>query len=173
MTAAAPMKKKYLWIGAIAAAVIVLDQVTKYLVMRHIPKYSVMHVIPGFFDVINVRNPGAAFGILNGAHGGWRVAFFIIVSLAALGLIAVLVRKTTDRLSVIAFSLISGGAVGNLIDRVRFGEVVDFIDWYYRSWHWPTFNIADSAITVGVGLLAIDMVFLQKNEPAKGEGKAG
>lgn len=166
--AATAMKNRYSWVGTISAAVIVLDQLTKHLVMRHIPKHSVMQVIPGFFDVINVRNPGAAFGILNGAHGSWRVAFFIIVSLAALCLIAVLVRKATDRFTVVALSLISGGAVGNLIDRIRFGEVVDFIDWYYRSWHWPTFNIADSAITVGVGLLAIDMLFLHKQESAKG-----
>ena len=164
------MKNKYLWIGGIAAAVIVLDQATKYLVMRYIPKFSAVRVITGFFDLINVRNPGAAFGILNGAHGSWRIAFFVVVSLAALALIGVLVRKATDRLTIAAFSLIAGGAVGNLIDRVRFGEVVDFIDWYYRSWHWPTFNIADSAITIGVGLLAIDMLFLHKQEPVKGEG---
>jgi signal peptidase II len=158
------MKNKYLWVGGIAAAVIVVDQLTKLLVVRLIPKYGVVKVIPGFFDLINVRNPGAAFGILNGAHGAWRVAFFIIVSIAALAMIAVLVRKTTDRLTLIAFSLVGGGAVGNLIDRVRFGEVVDFIDWYYRSWHWPTFNIADSAITVGVGLLVIEMLFLQRTK---------
>lgn len=156
------MKNKYLWVGSIAFTVIVLDQLTKFLVMRSIPKFGALRVIPGFFDLVNVRNPGAAFGILNGAHGSWRAAFFIFVSIAALALIAVLVRKAADRLTIVAFSLIGGGAVGNLIDRVRFGEVVDFIDWYYRSWHWPTFNIADSAITIGVGLLAIDMLFAKK-----------
>jgi signal peptidase II len=164
------MKNKYLWISAIAGAVLVLDQLTKYLVMQYIPRFTFVRVIPGFFDLTNVRNPGAAFGILAGAGAGWRTAFFIVVSLAALAVIGTLVRRSADRLSLIAFALIGGGAVGNLIDRIRFGEVVDFIDWYVRSWHWPTFNIADSAITVGVGLLAIEMLFPRKREEGKGEG---
>ena len=163
------MKNKYLWISAIAGAVLVLDQLSKYLVMRNIPRFTFVRVIPGFFDLTNVRNPGAAFGILAGAGSGLRTAFFIVVSLAALAVIATLVRRSADRLSLIAFALIGGGAVGNLVDRVRFGEVVDFIDWYVRSWHWPTFNIADSAITVGVCLLAVDMLFMQKRESVKGE----
>lgn len=156
------MKNKYLWVSVIAASVVVLDQLTKFLVMRSIPKFGFIPVIPGFFDLTHVRNPGAAFGILAGAHGAWRTAFFLIVSAAALTVIAVLVRRTTDRLSITAYALIAGGAVGNLIDRVRFGEVVDFLNVYI--WKgvafldpWPTFNIADSAITVGVGLLVVEM----------------
>jgi signal peptidase II len=89
----------------------------------------------------------------------WRSVFFITVSIIALAVILALVRQARDRLPLMAFALIGGGAVGNLIDRVRFGEVVDFVDWYYRTYHWPTFNIADSAISIGVGLLAIDMLF--------------
>jgi signal peptidase II len=146
-------------VSAVAVVVLVLDQFTKHLVNRHIPRYGLVRIIPGFFDLTNVRNPGAAFGFLAGAEGWWRTAFFITVSAAALVVIAVLVRKTSERLSLAAFSLIGGGAVGNLVDRVRFGEVVDFIDWYYGSWHWPAFNIADSAITAGVALLAIEMLF--------------
>jgi len=162
------MKNKYLWVAAIAGIVLVLDQLTKQLVMAHIPRHGTVPVVPGFFDLINVRNPGAAFGFLAGVQSAWRTAFFLAVSTAALVVIAVLVRKSADRLSIVAFSLIGGGAVGNLVDRVRFGEVVDFIDWYYRTWHWPAFNIADSAITVGVGLLAIEMLFPHRRLPEEG-----
>lgn len=159
------MKNKYPWVALVAGAVIVLDQLTKYLVVQRFKLHENITVIPGFFDLTYVRNPGAAFGILAGAQGSWRVAFFIVVSLAALAVIIILIRTSHDRLPLMAFALIGGGAVGNLIDRVRFGEVVDFIEWYYRSYHWPTFNIADSAITVGVALLAIDMLFPKKQEP--------
>ena len=85
--------------------------------------------------------------------------FFISVSLVAVTVIAFMIRKASDRLLVVSFSLIAGGAVGNLIDRVRYGEVVDFIQWYVKTWYWPSFNVADSAITVGVALLVIDMLF--------------
>jgi signal peptidase II len=153
------MRNKYSWVSAIAGLVVFLDQLTKYLVISKFSLHETVKVIPGFFSLTYVRNPGAAFGILAGASGAWRTVFFITVSLAALAVIVALVRTAHDRLPLVAFALIGGGAVGNLIDRVRFGEVVDFIEWYYRSYHWPTFNIADSAITVGVGLLAIDMLF--------------
>jgi signal peptidase II len=156
------MKNKYLWVGSIAGVVLLLDQVTKFLVMRHIRMFEVITVIPGFFNLTYVRNRGAAFGMLAGVPGIWRSAFFIIVTVIAVAAIVLLIRKTSERLLVSAFSLIAGGALGNLIDRVRWGEVVDFIDWYARSYHWPTFNIADSAITVGVGLLVIDMLFTKK-----------
>ena len=153
------MKNKYIWFSAITAAIIVLDQLTKYVVVQRFRLHENVQVIAGFFDLTYVRNPGAAFGFLAGASGVWRSVFFITVSIVALAVILALVRQTRDRLPLIAFALIGGGAVGNLIDRVRFGDVVDFIDWYYRSFHWPTFNIADSAISIGVGLLAIDMLF--------------
>ncbi len=156
------MKNKYAWVTAIVAAVIILDQCTKLLVMQRFRLYESMPVIPGFFNLTHVRNRGAAFGILSGLHGSWRTVFFIVVSLVALSVLAVLVRKTGERLTLVAYALISGGAAGNLIDRVRFGEVVDFIEWYYRSFHWPAFNVADSAITVGVGLLMIEMLFVQR-----------
>lgn len=159
------MKNKYTWFSAIAAAVLLLDQLTKYMVVQRFKLHESVRVIPGFFDLTYVRNPGAAFGFLAGAPGAWRSIFFITVSIVALAVIIALVRQTRDRLQVVAFALIGGGAVGNLIDRVRFGEVVDFIDWYSRSFHWPTFNIADSAITIGVGLLAMDMLFVRK-EPS-------
>jgi len=153
------MKNKYFGVGAIAAVMVVVDQITKSLVMQRFHLYESVPVIPGFFNLAYVRNKGAAFGFLSGDHGAWRSLFFVAVALAALAVMVMLIRKTEDRLSLVAFSLIGGGAVGNLIDRLQFGEVVDFIDWYYKSYHWPTFNIADSAITVGVGLLAVEMLF--------------
>jgi signal peptidase II len=163
------MKNKYIWFTAITAAIVVLDQLTKYAVVQRFRLHESVRVIPGFFDLTYVRNPGAAFGFLAGASGVWRSIFFITISLVALVVIAALVRQTRDRLSLYAFALIGGGAVGNLIDRVRFGEVVDFIDWYYRTYHWPTFNIADSAISLGVGLLVIDTLFHRKQEEQKTE----
>lgn len=155
------MKNKYLWVGIIAGAVLVLDQITKYLVVKHIPRQGLIRVIPGFFDLTNVRNPGAAFGILSGDHGWWRMVFFVVMTAAALGVIAVVIRSSRERLVVAALSLVAGGAIGNLVDRLRFGEVVDFIEWHYRAFHWPTFNIADSAISAGVALLVLDL-FLRK-----------
>ena len=159
------MTNKYQWVAATAGSVLFLDQLTKQLVMALIPQHRAIPIIPGFFDLTNVRNPGAAFGFLAGAQGWWRTAFFIAVSIVALVVIALLIQRSADRRSVVSFSLVAGGAVGNLVDRIRFGAVVDFIDWYYRSWHWPAFNIADSAITIGVGLLAVEMLFLEKKGP--------
>jgi signal peptidase II len=153
------MTRKYLWVGSVAGAVLVLDAVTKYLVMARIRMFETIPIIPGFFNLTHVRNRGAAFSLFANMPDGFRNVFFAVVTVAAVVVIAVLIAKTNERMPVLAFSLIAGGAVGNLIDRLRFGEVVDFIDWYVRSWHWPSFNVADSAITVGVALLAIDMLF--------------
>jgi signal peptidase II len=161
------MKNKYLWVTSIMAIVLLLDQYTKHFVDTHIRRHEIITIIPGFFNLTNVRNPGAAFGILSGMLEAWRSVFFVSVTLTALIVIAILIRKTQDRLLVFAFSLIAGGAVGNVIDRVRYGEVVDFIQWYVKSYYWPSFNVADSAISIGVGLLAIDMMFLKKPEPGE------
>ncbi len=159
------MKNKYLWVGSILGVVLVLDQATKYLVEKKIRLYDVITVMPGFFNLTYVRNRGAAFGILSSASGAWRSAFFIIVTFIAVAVIAALIHKTRERLLVAAFSLIAGGAVGNVIDRLRYGEVVDFIQWHVKSYYWPTFNVADSAISVGVALLAIDMFLKSSTKP--------
>ncbi len=157
------MKNKYPWVGTIIGVVLVLDQFTKYLVEKRIRLYEVVTVVPGFFNLTHVRNKGAAFSLFSTMPDGLRSAFFIMVTLVAVAALAALIIKTHERLLVIAFSLITGGAVGNVIDRIRFGEVVDFIQWYYRSFYWPSFNVADSAISVGVGLLAIDMLFRKQD----------
>lgn len=161
------MKNKYLWVGSIIGNVLVLDQLTKYIVEKQVRMYEVVTVIPGFFNLTHVRNRGAAFSLFSTAPDVFRIIFFITVTLVALVIIAALIRKTNEPLQLAAFSLIAGGAIGNnLIDRVRYGEVVDFIQWYYRSHYWPSFNVADSAISIGVVLLAIDMLF---KKPSHGE----
>lgn len=160
------MKKKYHWAGFIISIVLILDQVTKFIVEKHIRLYEVIVVLPGFFNLTHVRNKGAAFGILSSAPGMWRSIFFVTVTLFAVAVIGLLIRKTRERLLVAAFSLIIGGAIGNVIDRIRYGEVVDFIQWYVKSYYWPSFNVADSAISIGVALLAIDMLFFKKPDAA-------
>jgi len=158
------LKHKYLWVGSIIGIVLVLDQITKYVVEARIPLHDTIPVIPGFFNLTHVRNKGAAFGVLANLPDFWRSAFFITVTVVALVAIGVLIWKTHERLSVTAFSLIAAGAAGNVIDRIRYGEVVDFIQWYVKSLYWPSFNVADSAISIGVALLAVEMLFNKPHE---------
>ena len=153
------MKYKYLQVSSIAGIVLVLDQLTKYVIQTHVRLHSIITVVPGFFNITHVRNKGAAFGMLSTLPEFWRNTFFITVTIIAVAAIIALIVKTQERLPVYTFSLIAGGALGNLIDRVRYGEVVDFVQWYVKSYYWPSFNVADSAITIGVVLLAIEMLF--------------
>ena len=140
---------------------LLLDQVTKHAVDRALPLYGSITVIPGFFNLVHVRNPGIAFGMLN--RPGYD--FFPYI-LAAAGITAILVlafwyfyRCEGRELSVSAgICLMIGGAAGNLVDRVRLGEVIDFIHLYVGSFHWPAFNVADSAITVGAFLVALGIL---------------
>ncbi len=153
------MKNKYLKVGSIVGIVLVLDQITKYVIQTHVRLNDSITVVPGFFNITHVRNKGAAFGILSTLPEFWRSAFFITVTLVAVAAIIALIIKTHERLLVYAFSLIAGGAIGNVVDRIRYGEVVDFIQWYVKSYYWPSFNVADSAISIGVVLLAFEMLF--------------
>jgi signal peptidase II len=153
------LNNRYLMAGSIISVILILDQLTKYTIEKRVRLYEVIMVVPDFFNITHVRNKGAAFGLLATASGAWRNMFLIAVSLAALAVIVALVRKTGERLQLVSLSLIAGGAVGNLIDRIRCGEVVDFIQWHVKSYYWPSFNVADSAISVGVALLAYDMLF--------------
>lgn len=148
------------WVLAIAGAVVVLDQVTKAVLLERLLVGVPVTVVDGLVALTLVMNPGLAFGLLGGLPAAWRW----VVSLLSLGALVVLARvavRTVGRGSTIdaaAVGLIFGGAAGNLIDRARFGAVVDFIDVHYRGWHWPAFNVADSAITIGVGLLALRLL---------------
>jgi signal peptidase II len=154
------MKKSYWIFSLVAVAVVILDQVTKYIVNTSMLLHDSMPIINGLFNFTYVKNPGAAFGFLAGAPPFFRSVFFIGVTVAAIMLILYYIRKTKteEPLLTASFSLIMGGAVGNLIDRVRFGEVIDFLDLYIGPHHWPAFNIADSAISVGAILLIYDMI---------------
>ena len=152
------MKNKYPQAGLIVGTVLVLDQITKYFIQTHVRLYDIISVVPGFFNITHVRNKGAAFGILSTLPEFWRSAFFITVTLIAVAAITALIMKTHERLPLYAFSLIAGGAIGNVVDRIRYGEVVDFIQWYVKSFYWPSFNVADSAISIGVVLLAFEML---------------
>ncbi len=144
---------------AVAGLIVLFDQLTKYVVTATMPLHSSIPVVDGFFSLTYVRNPGAAFGFLATAPPFFRAAFFITVTVAAILLILYYIRryKLEDRRLTLALSLILGGAVGNLVDRVRFGDVVDFLDVYIGSHHWPAFNVADSAISIGAVLLFLEM----------------
>lgn len=152
---------KYLRFSMVAGAVIALDQVTKALVLIHMPLYHSITIIPGFFNLTHVRNPGGAFGFLAQSESPLRHWFFLAAALVALGMLLYFYYQTPNPRSLFAFALalIFGGAVGNLIDRVRFGEVVDFLDVHLGYYHWPTFNVADSAVTVGVIIFLLHILF--------------
>lgn len=151
-------------LGAVAGVVVVLDQLTKLIALGRLVPGAPVHVIDGFLALTLVMNPGLAFGLLAGVPPGWRwiVALLSLVALVVLVQVAVRVLPAGSWLDHGTIGLIFGGAVGNLIDRARFGAVVDFVDVYYRGWHWPAFNVADSAITVGVALLALRLLTERK-----------
>jgi signal peptidase II len=153
---------KYLLSGVIALVVVAADQVTKSIIRSKIPLYKSITVVDGFFNITHVRNKGGAFSLLSGMNS----RFFMIASFIALLIIVIYLIKLqkTDLLLIISLSLISGGAIGNMIDRMRFGEVIDFLDVFFKNYHWPAFNIADSSITTGVFILLIDMVFRRKEK---------
>ena len=141
--------------------VLVLDLATKIAIDMHLSYADRIPVIPGFFYLTHVRNTGAAFGLFSDAPQVYRLAFFISVSLIAVGIIISFFRKLSpgDRLAALALGLILGGAVGNLIDRIFRQEVVDFLHFrLWRGYSWPDFNVADSAIVVGVGLLVLELL---------------
>lgn len=147
----------------VGASVLVLDQITKLVVTAVLAPYEIVEAVPGFFNLVYYRNPGAAFGILN--RSGFSGKLILIgISIGALVLIASMVRGSKDRLYTYALSLIAGGAAGNLVDRIRQGSVVDFLDFHLSGHHWPAFNVADSAISVGVGLALLSFFISRKNE---------
>jgi signal peptidase II len=149
-----------------AAALIVLDQITKSAITSRFVLHEVYPVIPGFFNLVYVMNPGAAFGFLASAGETFRYFFFTGITSAAILLIIYYLVKTNPRslMLVASLTLIFGGAVGNLIDRLRFGAVVDFLDVYIGTAHWPAFNVADSAITCGAILMIWEMIANRKNK---------
>lgn len=141
----------YAW----ALLLAVLDQLSKYWVSARFD-YGETRAVTGFFNLVLTHNQGAAFSFLANA-GGWQRGFFIVIALVAIVVISVLLaRHAGQTLFCVALALILGGAIGNVVDRVALGYVVDFLDFHLAGWHWPAFNLADSAITVGAVLLIAD-----------------
>ncbi len=136
------------------------DQITKHIAQDSIAHGTVITVIPGFFNLIHTENSGIAFSLFSGASSSWKLVLLIGVSLALLVTVVVVALKSRQMnwQTGVGLALIVGGASANLLDRIRFGQVVDFLDVYYRSYHWPTFNVADSAIVVGAGFLLLDIL---------------
>ena len=150
------MRGKFSIEALVAVCVLLLDQATKALVIATTAPYQVIEVIPGFFNLVNVRNQGAAFGFLSNANTDW--SFWLFAGATAVAIFAILhiSRRTSGPVWLwIGFGAIMGGAVGNLIDRVRLRAVVDFLDFYLGQWHWPAFNLADAAICTGAALVLI------------------
>ena len=156
------MRTKYILFAAISTIGIIIDQITKIAIDRSMQLYDSIPVVEHFFHITYVRNKGAAFSFLSNAS--WRLPFFITVSIIAAVVILIAFRKLRDdqKLAHVSLAMIFSGAVGNLIDRVRLGEVIDFLDVHWYMHHWPAFNVADSLICVGVFLLALDMILEEK-----------
>jgi signal peptidase II len=152
------MPRKYRIIGLLFVFLLALDQASKAVIERFFFLHESSEVIPGFFNLTYVRNRGAAFGMFGTLP--WAATIFVIIALIAIVIILLYIRqiKAREVWTPACFALILTGAVGNLIDRFRLGSVVDFLDFYYRGWHWPAFNVADSCITIGVILLAIKIL---------------
>lgn len=151
------MRNRYTIITVVMAAVVAFDQLTKAWVLAAIPQYTEIPIINGLFSLVHVRNRGAAFGFLNRHDISWQFWLFLAATLIAAGVVFMLAKhaKAREYAFFTSLGLILGGAVGNLIDRVRFREVVDFLDFYYGGYHWPAFNVADIAICCGAFLALI------------------
>ena len=148
-------------------AIILFDQLTKQQIMQTMRLHESIPVIPNLFSLTYIRNPGAAFGLLAGSSNAFRMVFFGLTSIFALGLLGTILLRMPeeDWVGRISVTGILGGAIGNLIDRLRFGEVIDFLDVYIENYHWPAFNVADSAITIGVIFLIIHFAFEKRADP--------
>jgi signal peptidase II len=150
------MKKSPVLFFCLSLIILALDQATKYYIKTHIGPFDPLRILP-FFDIVYVENTGSAFGMFKFLGS----SFFIVVSVVAIIVLSVLVIK--DMRNRIAYSLLLGGAAGNLLDRLFYGHVIDFLDVYVGRYHWPAFNVADSALTIGIALLFFKAVFGIRN----------
>jgi len=144
----------------LAALVFALDRITKLIVEARVSAMDTFHVIPGFFDIVHSQNRGVAFGIFNDSTSEMRTMLLILLSIAAVIYIGVMLWRPwkLDRWSLWGLALVLGGAAGNVFDRILMGHVTDFLELYVGQYHWPTFNVADSAIVIGSGLLILEML---------------
>lgn len=159
---------RYFLLSLVSAATIALDQVTKAYITETMRLHESITVIPDFFSITYIRNPGAAFGLLASSSAGFRMIFFAMTSLGALILLTMILSRLPqhDWVGQLSIAGILGGAIGNLLDRLRVGEVIDFLDFYVKGYHWPAFNVADSAISVGVFFLLLHFAFEKNSSSA-------
>ena len=164
---------KYVVVGAVAAVVIVLDQLTKVWVAGAMQLHQSIEIF-SWFNLTYVRNPGAAFSLFADHSSAFRVPFFALVFVLAGGAIGFFVRQTppSQKSVLVACGLVLGGAIGNLIDRIAYGEVIDFADAHWNGMHWPAFNVADACISIGVGLLLLRGVFVRDDQDDQAERPA-
>ena len=156
----------------VSVAALVLDRLTKWQVQRRIELHDSISVIPGFFRIAHLENPGAAFGIFSGTPTPLKLGLLIGLSAVALVVVTILLWKSSTSLSStsIGLALILGGAIGNLWDRVLHRRVTDFLLFYYHQYEWPAFNLADSAIVVGAALLVLDLLFSKAPQEELAQG---
>ena len=154
------MKKDYLLFIGVALIILLLDQASKWMAVTHIQAHQAFSVIPGFFSLVLVKNRGMAFGIFSQTRSGFYYYFLIFTTLGATSVILFFFFwiKSNKKWLTVGLSLILGGALGNLVDRIRLGFVIDFLDFYFKSYHWPAFNVADSAVTVGTFWLLFNII---------------
>lgn len=149
--------------AAVAVLVLVLDQLTKWLILEVVMQPPRVIEVTGFLNLVLVKNPGISFGLLGG-EAAWKAWLLSALATGIVVALAMWLRRRGGRMPALMVGLIGGGALGNVIDRLRFGAVMDFIDVYAGSWHWPAFNVADSAITVGVAVLIVHGLFFDEQE---------
>lgn len=157
---------RYLTLAFLTVSTVVLDQVSKVQIMQAMRLHESIPIFPEFFSLTYIRNPGAAFGLLASSGQAFRLIFFGVTSVFALGLLGMIFfrLRQDDWVGQLSIAAILGGAIGNLLDRVRFGEVIDFLDFYINGYHWPAFNVADAAISVGVFFLILHFALDKKEE---------
>lgn len=153
-------KKKYILLLTIIP--LIIDIITKNIIKSKLMLYESIPVIDGFFNIVYVLNPGAAFSFLHDMNESYRRTFFISITIIAILVVLYIFAREKSKINIAGFALILSGAIGNLIDRIIIGKVVDFLDFYYKTYHFPAFNVADSCITIGVALIIIDMLFFSK-----------
>ncbi len=159
----------------IAGFVLILDQVTKAVILQTMPLYDSITIVPGFFNIVHVQNPGGAFGLFGEAAPFIRQLVFLFFAPAVVGFTLYMYYKTPLKpypLFSLSLAIINGGAIGNIIDRIRFGKVIDFLDVYIGSSHWPAFNVADSALCIGIAVFGYHVLFDKTPEEAEDSKKS-
>ena len=162
----AKSKLVFSWVTVILIA----DQLTKFIVDQTMPLHHSIPIIEDLFSLTYIRNTGAAFGILSGSAAAFRLPFLLLFSMVAIVFIVLMLHRLPDRETglITALAFILGGAIGNLIDRIAYGEVIDFLDFYWSRFHWPAFNLADSFITIGVLITVYYLIKSKGEDPFAG-----